>query len=649
MFCKKIILTLIFFLSLTGYLLSQEWECQKCPRRSIGLFDCDVQIPQPSWGSQLSLSDWLEFNFIGGGIHAELFSNDPSRDCLSFYDGQFVLAADSLPDFDSLSYQISYNWQNLPGSGSLSYVDYIVYSELTESGSNYNITVYLETGKTREIVTTNTIQYNPAIPGLNNGENASQFLKPLMGKIREFEKQKRNLLSDVAIEAQLEVKSQKFYLNTNETTQIILRLKDCDDFKLPNREINLTASSGTLSSNSVITNNDGEAQVTYTAGSSPAWVEIYAEHVYYYPHGSGEIVAADAKFISINQSPSNVWDLKATVNVRVNVKADTTWSINIPNEPTITDIRSLYSSYSGKLTVFGLIQNECGGYGNEFCYTGNDPPILWFAYGDAAEYSKNKSTEYLNGVLEIFGESITLCNELAVGSELRTDNYMIRTDDVGVYLEYSDGIKYFDVGGYGNGEANYHIREWLSSGNWETFEGTYSRGADVQVSWTEPEPYGSFTYQDSAYSFSYNGTETIYEPHYEYGTIQTTITKNLDGKIKPYYRTITGVHENFSDLKLIPDNYDLKNYPNPFNPSTNIQYAISSLPDGKAGKQFVSLKVYDILGNEIATLVNEEKPAGRYEVEFNTSNINHHPSSGVYFCRLQTENYSKTIKMLYLK
>ncbi len=79
--------------------------------------------------------------------------------------------------------------------------------------------------------------------------------------------------------------------------------------------------------------------------------------------------------------------------------------------------------------------------------------------------------------------------------------------------------------------------------------------------------------------------------------------------------------------KLIPDNYDLKNYPNPFNPSTKIQYAISSLPDGKAGRQFVSLKVYDILGNEIASLVNEEKPAGDMKLNLihQTSTIIHLP------------------------
>lgn len=85
-----------------------------------------------------------------------------------------------------------------------------------------------------------------------------------------------------------------------------------------------------------------------------------------------------------------------------------------------------------------------------------------------------------------------------------------------------------------------------------------------------------------------------------------------------------------------------QNYPNPFNPSTRIQYQVSSIT-------YVTLKVYDILGKEVATLVNEEKPAGRYEVKFNPESVNRHPASGIYFCRLQTENYSKIIKMLYIK
>jgi hypothetical protein len=81
-----------------------------------------------------------------------------------------------------------------------------------------------------------------------------------------------------------------------------------------------------------------------------------------------------------------------------------------------------------------------------------------------------------------------------------------------------------------------------------------------------------------------------------------------------------------------------QNYPNPFNPSTSIQYAVSS-------RQFVTLKVYDVLGNEIATLVNEEKPAGEYEVEFDAIDL----PSGIYFYQLKAGNYIETKKMILLK
>ena len=93
----------------------------------------------------------------------------------------------------------------------------------------------------------------------------------------------------------------------------------------------------------------------------------------------------------------------------------------------------------------------------------------------------------------------------------------------------------------------------------------------------------------------------------------------------------------------IPDEFNLQqNFPNPFNPITKIKFQI---PDFG----FVNLKVYDVLGNEIATLVNEELPAGEYEIEFNTSTINHHPSSGIYFYQLKAGEFIQTKKMILLK
>jgi uncharacterized protein (DUF1330 family) len=81
----------------------------------------------------------------------------------------------------------------------------------------------------------------------------------------------------------------------------------------------------------------------------------------------------------------------------------------------------------------------------------------------------------------------------------------------------------------------------------------------------------------------------------------------------------------------------LQNFPNPFNPSTTISYEIPE-------RNFVTLKVYDILGNEIAILVNQEKQVGKYKVEFTARDL----SSGVYFYSLSTGNYFSTKKMILL-
>ena len=86
-----------------------------------------------------------------------------------------------------------------------------------------------------------------------------------------------------------------------------------------------------------------------------------------------------------------------------------------------------------------------------------------------------------------------------------------------------------------------------------------------------------------------------------------------------------------------------QNYPNPFNPTTTIKYQIPEL-------SFVTLKIYDVLGNEIATLVNDEKPAGSYEVEFSvgrdsTPDI----ASGIYFYSLKAGSFFVTKKMILLR
>ena len=109
-----------------------------------------------------------------------------------------------------------------------------------------------------------------------------------------------------------------------------------------------------------------------------------------------------------------------------------------------------------------------------------------------------------------------------------------------------------------------------------------------------------------------------------------------------------GKYEYSKEIEIdlgMPNEFSLsQNYPNPFNPSTTIRYSIPNVIASEA-KQSVVLKVYDILGNVVATLVNENKAAGNYEVKYDASNL----SSGIYFYKLQSGSFVQTKKFLLIK
>ncbi|MCU0342612.1 MAG: T9SS type A sorting domain-containing protein [Ignavibacterium sp.] len=103
-----------------------------------------------------------------------------------------------------------------------------------------------------------------------------------------------------------------------------------------------------------------------------------------------------------------------------------------------------------------------------------------------------------------------------------------------------------------------------------------------------------------------------------------------------FYNSATDVKE---IIGATPSDFELEqNYPNPFNPSTLISYSIPQ-------NSFVTLKVYDVIGNEVATLVNQSQSAGKYEVRFDASNL----SNGVYMYSIKTDNFTSTKKMILMK
>ncbi len=158
----------------------------------------------------------------------------------------------------------------------------------------------------------------------------------------------------------------------------------------------------------------------------------------------------------------------------------------------------------------------------------------------------------------------------------------------------------------------------------------------------------SQVYSDTTGRFSrpiYAGTYTVkFEaPNY--------ITKTIEVEVNNFETTWLDVKlvnpNDVADEDNIPTKFSLKqNYPNPFNPTTTINYTISNVGDANfASPTTVKLIVYDILGQEVATLVNKKQTAGEYSVRFNASKL----PSGIYFYTLRAGNFAQTRKMILMK
>jgi hypothetical protein len=158
--------------------------------------------------------------------------------------------------------------------------------------------------------------------------------------------------------------------------------------------------------------------------------------------------------------------------------------------------------------------------------------------------------------------------------------------------------------------------------------GSVPRAPGVMVTdYTSQNPYHSYTYLNAA--------EAAPSPAgwYFVSSSSTTIALYL---IRAYVRFTTGVTQ---EVSPVPTQFNLgQNYPNPFNPSTLISYQLSAVSQ-------VTLNIYDVLGREVAELVNKRQNPGHYSVDFDASAL----PSGVYYYRLATDGNKSVKKMVLLK
>lgn len=192
------------------------------------------------------------------------------------------------------------------------------------------------------------------------------------------------------------------------------------------------------------------------------------------------------------------------------------------------------------------------------------------------------------------------------------------------------------------------VTVWDTTNSQISAGGDYNTARSVEIDnngtvWVGHET-GVASYDGSTWTY-YNSSNSPL-PEYD-GTTQLVYDIQVDENNNKYFLTLFGgvyiynesVINDRESEDAIPNKFKLsQNYPNPFNPSTTISYSIP-----EASK--VSLKVYDILGKEVAELINTEKPAGTYDVNFDAYNL----SSGVYFYTIKAGKFIQTKKMVLMR
>ena len=234
-------------------------------------------------------------------------------------------------------------------------------------------------------------------------------------------------------------------------------------------------------------------------------------------------------------------------------------------------------------------------------------------------------------------------NQISYGTSINIEAQIINSsggvNDDAAFFAIGDGWANYGGNNYGivfrNGIVNFFEDNGNQNMTFKDTIGAYVIGEMITFSLTLNND-GTLSAQGDNFSGTFTPTTVVQNAKW---IIATKDSRQNQGF---YLKSIDGVQITAIEDEIVESSikdYSLtQNYPNPFNPSTLISFSIPS-------ENQVVLKIFNILGKEVAALVNEERPAGSYTVEFNASNL----SSGIYFYRLQAGSYIETKKMQLLK
>jgi hypothetical protein len=607
--------------------------CDQCPRPSVAVYDVDVQVPRPTIPD--SLLKYADLFWPGAWARGYLTINDASLNCVTWMDVSEYSPYIIQQGVSNMAFA------NLPPSGPVEYADYILSGTVSGANGNFTFTLTLETGWSREVVfrISQPFTYGKT-SGQSAGEGAAAALIPLFQTIRTYEVNKRNSGVMVAIRDEgseepspgIDVSPRQRRLGTGESTEVDVTMIDCDGMPLSNREITfgtvtfresplIGTTGGTVNPQTVTTDDNGHATVTFTASGASTVGDIHAWYVHNKPSGAPALLSGQA---AINITPrmfhvaisctkghqttfvnsgSAGWEHRQDVS-QIDVMANFIYEIRNPSEnPDSLLVISLPPQLGDTVRSFS-------------------------AFGRSSNSSiEDDWTFFTDGTLD----GVSHWETRETGKVRRTG------EDHSFYLKWLPAHQYLgdctlmlDLTGVASDRLYSYGYGWAYDSNPIIDSAQISMVQDL----TEKSP-----------GIVFKKTTGRYKVRYDTTAIQTDNTMGTQYDRLYWWVDITITTSDYPTAvrgragESIPEAFSLSyNYPNPFNPSTTIRY-------GLPHKSQVSLMVYNTLGQLVSQPVSGEQEAGYHEVRFDASGL----SSGVYFYRLQAGSFVQTRKLLLLR
>lgn len=490
----KSILLIVTSFMVSFSVFSQE-DCQKCGTREVYCYDVAVQTKNPY---SITLTDdclndpecmnqmqrwretWQSYHNVSAGYKTSLRSSgEMPENCVSFYMAtpqyeQWVKAdlfsatkIDNAPAAEQMNYgdgvDASPTYSSQPPRSD--WTDYIIYGTLTESSGNLWLKLTGWNFRRNEEFWTGESIINPddrenfqgyeQAGKMATGGSPQKFLNAM----KSYEKDKRDKSNSemnglIAIEPELSSDKENYTVMPGDQVKINIKLMDCDDTPLRNREIQLKVSSGKLSKDKVITDNNGVAIATFTPEPNTSTATLNADWNFEYPSGKKNITSKEVKILVLKPG---AWLLRAKITERRTTHRDTVMTFSTEKYTTVQEKSGKFTT-EANAEITAIVENLAENPVKDFSYlTELSEPISIIVSG------QGKMTDFSNYEQKINGK--------LVSSDIRNDNVSGSTipEHTNIQFDYTDDYKYVGisvnikaVGSY-NGKR-FYADEWIDYG-----------------------------------------------------------------------------------------------------------------------------------------------------------------------------------------